>query len=71
MKIVLEGVPETIMSNSGSVYNYFGWPTVVRLQDGRIAVGASGFRKRHVCPYGKAVISYSSDGGKAILPRFP
>ena len=71
MKIVLEGVPETIMSNSGSVYNYFGWPTVVRLQDGRIAVGASGFRKRHVCPYGKAVISYSSDGGKSYTSPIP
>ena len=71
MKIVRIGAPETIMSHPESRYNYFGWPTVKRLQDGRIAVGASGFRKRHVCPYGKAVISYSSDGGKSYTSPIP
>jgi hypothetical protein len=71
MKVVRIGAPETVMSHSGSVYNYFGWPTAKRLQDGRIAVGASGFRKRHVCPYGKAVVSYSSDGGRSYTPPIP
>ena len=71
MKIVRDGASETIMSHPKSAYNYFGWPTAKRLQDGRIAVGASGFRKRHVCPYGKAVISYSSDEGRSYTPPTP
>lgn len=64
MKVTLMGTPQIIMSNPDSKHNYFGWPTATRLQDGRIAVAASGFRRRHVCPFGKTVISYSSDEGK-------
>lgn len=64
MKIELIGKTETVMSNPHSKHNYFGWPTVARLQDGKLAVGASGFRIEHVCPFGKAVLSYSLDGGK-------
>lgn len=41
----------------------FSWPSISRLQDGRLAVVASGFRLAHVCPFGKVVISYSSDEG--------
>ena len=64
MKTEIIGKPEVIMSNKNSKHNYFAWPTVARLKDGTIAVGASGFRFFHVCPFGKAVISYSRDGGK-------
>ncbi len=64
MKVKLVGTPKTIMSNPHSKHNYFAWPTVERLQDGKIAVGASGFRLEHVCPFGKAVISYSFDDGE-------
>lgn len=71
MKIELIGKPETIMSNPDSKHNYFGWPTAVTLPDGRIAVGASGFRLEHVCPFGKAVISYSFDGGKTYTRPAP
>ena len=49
MKIVCIGEPKIIMSNPQSAYPYFAWPSVARLRDGRIAVGASGFRKRHIC----------------------
>ena len=64
MKInVLES--KIVMSNDTSIHNYFGWPTVARLKDGRLAMVASGFRLAHVCPFGKCVISFSSDEGKS------
>ncbi len=63
MKInVLES--KIVMSNDTSIHNYFGWPTVARLKDGRLAIAASGFRLAHVCPFGKCVVSYSSNEGK-------
>ncbi len=52
-----------ICDNNDSIHNYFGWPTVARLHDGRLAMTASGFRLAHLCPFGKAVISYSEDEG--------
>lgn len=55
---------KVICSNDDSIHNYFGWPSVARLHDGRLAMVASGFRLEHVCPFGKAIISYSEDEGK-------
>jgi len=55
----------TVMKSvNDSIFSYFAWPTVARLQDGRLAAASSGFRYAHVCPFGKAVISYSADEGK-------
>lgn len=71
MKISLIGNPEIIMSNPDSKHGYFAWPTVALLQDGKIAVGASGFRLEHICPFGKAVISYSYDSGKTYTSPAP
>lgn len=71
MKINLIGNPQIIMSNPNSKHNYFGWPTVAKLQDGTIAVVASGFRLRHVCPFGKTVISYSRDNGETYTLPAP
>ena len=71
MKIVTIGTPQIIMSNPMSKHNYFGWPSIARLQNGKIAVVASGFRRRHVCPFGKAVISYSEDEGKTYTAPAP
>ena len=71
MKVIPIGHPETVMSSDDPKHNYFGWPTAARLQDGRIAVVASGFRRRHVCPFGKTVISYSSDEGKTYTAPQP
>lgn len=71
MKIELIGKTETVMSNPDSRHGYFAWPTAVRLQDGRIMVGASGFRLEHVCPFGKAVVAYSSDEGKTYTRPAP
>lgn len=53
-----------ICSNENSIHGYFGWPSIARLHDGRLAMVASGFRMMHICPFGKAVISYSDDEGK-------
>lgn len=71
MKIELLGKPEIIVSNPYSHQNYFGWPSAARLQDGRIAVVCSGFRAEHVCPFGKACISYSDDNGKTYIGPTP
>lgn len=71
MEIKLIGKPKTIMSNSHSRHGYFAWPTASILQDGKIAVGASGFRTEHICPFGKAVISYSFDGGETYTMPAP
>lgn len=71
MKITLLGEPKIIMSNPDSIHNYFGWPTAARLKDGRIAVAASGFRLRHICPFGKAVISFSEDDGESYTAPIP
>ena len=65
MNIELLGDAKVIMSNPHGSHNYFGWPTVARLQDGTIAAGASGYRVEHVCPFGKAVIAFSNDEGES------
>lgn len=71
MKIIQIGDVKTVMSNPHSKHNYFGWPTATRLQNGKIAVVASGFRLRHVCPFGKTVISYSEDDGETYTIPAP
>ncbi len=47
---------------------YFGWPTVARLQDGTLALAASGFRHAHMCPWGKSVLFESADEGATWGP---
>ena len=71
MNIKPIGKAKIIMSNPLSKHNYFGWPTVAKLKDGKIMVGASGFRLQHVCPFGKAVVSYSFDNGETYTPPAP
>ena len=71
MKIELIGELKTVMSNNESMHKYFGWPTVARLKNGRIAVGASGFRLAHICPFGKSVISYSENEGQTFTAPAP
>ena len=62
--ITIEG-PKTIIDNPNSIFGYFAWPSVARLSDGTLAAVCSGFRLRHICPFGKAVISYSRDDGES------
>ncbi len=53
-----------VYKDNVSKFNFYAWPTVALLKDGTIAVVSSGFRLRHACPFGKAVIQYSKDNGK-------
>lgn len=66
MRIKKISEPKTIMSAPESHRNYFGWPSAVITKDDRIAVACSGFRLEHICPFGKAVISYSDDNGETF-----
>lgn len=70
MLIKLINTPKVILSNPyNKEHEYFGWPSIARLQNEKIAVVASGFRQAHICPFGKAVISYSeNDGETYTLP---
>lgn len=54
-----------LCENPTSPFNYFGWPSITRLPDGALAMACSGFRMRHVCPFGKGIISYSRDEGQS------
>ena len=70
MKINVIEKPKVIMSNPDSIHNYFAWPTVSLLKNNKIMVGASGFRIEHICPFGKAVVSVSTDNGETYtLPK--
>jgi len=71
MKIKKIGESKIIMSNPMSRHQYFAWPSVARLQNGKIAVVASGYRLSHICPFGKTVISYSEDEGESYTIPAP
>lgn len=71
MKIRRIGQKKTVMSNEKGSRPYFAWPTVARLQDGRILVGASGYRVEHICPFGKGVIAFSNDEGESYGEIIP
>ena len=45
-------------------FDYFGWPTAAKGENGEIRVVVSGFRAAHVCPFGKTVLFRSADEGK-------
>ena len=54
------GEARVILQNPDSKHNYFGWPSVARLQNGDLAVVCSGYRCGHVCPFGKTVMAIST-----------
>lgn len=64
VNVKLIGSSKVIMSNPEGHHPYFAWPTIARLQNGKLVVGASGYRVEHICPFGKAVISFSDDEGE-------
>ena len=47
---------------------YCAWPTLGRLKNGKLILGMSGFRKTHVCPFGKTVLLESTDDGATWSP---
>ena len=71
LSVKIELISEKIiLSNEQSLHNYFGWPTVARLKDGRVAMVCSGYRIGHVCPFGKGVLMISDDDGESwSLPQ--
>ncbi len=71
MKIKKIGPPSIIMNNPNGKACYFAWPSIARLQNGKIAVVASGYRYGHICPFGKAVISYSENEGETYTIPAP
>ncbi len=71
MKVTPIGNAEIMISNYKSKHNFFAWPSAARLQNGKIAVGCSGFRMAHVCPFGKSVLCYSEDEGKTFTRPAP
>ena len=50
---------------SDSLFQYQGWPTVCRDDDGVLYVGASSFRLGHLCGFGKNALYVSRDGGES------
>ena len=65
MMKIIEKETKIICSNPTNPHHaYFAWPSVARLQDGRLAMVASGFRNQHICPFGKVVMCVSDDEGK-------
>ena len=57
-----------IYRNLETPFQYHGWPSVCKLDDGALAAVWSGFRVAHVCPYGKTAMSISKDEGETWCP---
>jgi hypothetical protein len=57
-KIIKKGY---VMNLEGRL-GYFAWPSVVRLKNGAYMTVASGYRMRHIDPFGRVTASYSLDG---------
>lgn len=65
MKVKIIEKARVICSNRSGLHNYFGWPSVTRMPGGELMMVASGFRARHVCPFGKVVACTSINEGKS------
>lgn len=69
MKTVTPKVTRGIVNRmQGTLFNYQAWPTVTIDEKGTLYAVASGFRVRHVCPFGKTVLYISRDGGNTWTP---
>lgn len=62
--IKINGERSIISRVTDGAFRYHGWPTVTKLTDGTLAVGASAHRVWHVCPFGKNYLYLSRDEGK-------
>ena len=67
MKIIEQGY---VTPKSKSNFRYNAWPTVITLKDGTLLAGWSGERLKHICPFGKAMMARSVDGGHTWLPAY-
>jgi len=53
-----------IHRNTETFFRYNGWPSVCKDEEGTLYTVWSGCRGHHVCPFGKTLMSKSTDGGK-------
>ncbi len=53
-----------IIYRGEGMFNYQGWPSVCRDENGVLYAAWSGGRMAHVCPIGKNFLSTSTDGGE-------
>lgn len=60
-----EVIKRGIIYKNDGLFGFAAWPSVAKLNDGRIAVVFSGDRIKHVCPFGKTMICYSYDEGES------
>lgn len=42
-----------ICESTNPLFPYFAWPSVARLSESTLGMTASGFRVKHVCPFGQ------------------
>lgn len=68
MRNLPDAVHRTVCDLPGNTFGYFAWPSVARLEDGRLAMACSGFRLGHICPFGKTVLCLSADEGETWGP---
>ncbi|MBQ9083701.1 MAG: exo-alpha-sialidase [Clostridia bacterium] len=64
MNVVVKETKVICANPDNPWHNYFAWPSVARLHDGKLAMVASGFRIKHICPFGKVVMCLSEDEGQ-------
>ena len=48
-------------------FDYIGWPSVTKDENGRLYVTCSGHRLQHVCPFGQSWMFVSDDNGESFL----
>ena len=65
VKLISQGI---VCSMPDAPFGYFAWPSLVRQENGTLCLVASGFRKSHVCPWGRTVITKSQDNGQTWSP---
>ncbi len=61
MEIIKEGI---VFKKEDGPFRYNAWPTVCQDESGVVYAGWSGERVEHVCPFGKNLMSISTDGGE-------
>ena len=67
MKIIKQGFVSPKAKNN---FRYNAWPTVLGLSDGTLLAAWSGDRFKHICPFGRVMMSRSLDGGYTWLPPY-
>ena len=58
-----------VMTGKGRKNNFM-WPSIARLADGRLIAVCSGFRLKHVCPFGCVAAAVSYDEGRSWSEPF-